>query len=86
MVVEIFKGGNPDRIGERFREKGRMMPSDVVYVESWLNPEGSKCFQLMEAPSREALDPWLNCWSDLMEFEVVPVLTSKEFWPTPMPG
>jgi hypothetical protein len=57
-----------------------MMPDDVAYIASWLNPEGTVCYQLMEAPSAEALDPWMKHWDDLMDVEVVPVLTSAEFW------
>lgn len=79
MVVETFKqGAGP--VGERFRELGRMMPEGVVYHASWLEPSGERCFQLMEAESPEALQPWIDRWSDLMEFEVSPVLTSAQFW------
>ena len=79
MVIEHFKGG-ADAVGERFREKGRMMPSDVVYVSSWLEESGDRCWQLMEAPSLEAFEGWTRNWDDLMDFEIVPVLTSAEFW------
>ena len=79
MVVERFKqGAGP--VGERFRELGRMMPDGVTYVASWLEPSGERCFQLMEAESPEALQPWIDRWSDLMELEVSPVLTSAQFW------
>jgi hypothetical protein len=80
MVVERFKDGDEKRIGERFRRHGRMMPADVVYHASWLDPVTMRCFQLMEAPARASLDPWLKRWRDLMEFEVVAVETSAEFW------
>jgi hypothetical protein len=80
MVVERFKGGDAKPVGERFRRKGRMLPEDVSYVESWVEADGSKCFQLMEAPSREALTPWMARWADLVDFEVSPVETSTEFW------
>lgn len=61
---------------------GRMLPEDVRYVESWVETDGSKCFQLMEAPSRKALSPWMARWADLLDFEVRPVQTSAEFWPS----
>ena len=80
MVIERFKDGNPRRIGERFREHGRMMPDDVRYVASWIETSGDRCFQLMEAPSIEALVPWTSRWDDLMDFEIVPVLPSADFW------
>ena len=81
MVVEHFKQG-PKPVGERWREKGRMMPEGVVYHASWIEPDGSRCFQLMEAESPEALRPWMERWSDLMDFEVTPVLSSADFWPS----
>jgi hypothetical protein len=80
MVIERFKGGDPGPVGERFRRDGRMLPDDVDYVASWIEPDGSRCFQLMEAPSREALTPWMERWADLVEFEISAVDTSSEFW------
>jgi hypothetical protein len=57
-----------------------MLPEGVVYEASWLNEAGTRCFQVMSAPNRETLDHWIARWSDLVDFEVVPVLTSAEFW------
>jgi hypothetical protein len=45
-----------------------------------MEPSGGRCFQLMEAASADALEPWIACWSDLVEFEIVPVLRSADFW------
>ncbi len=80
MVIERFTPEKLKRVGERFRTKGRMMPEDVLYHASWLEPDGSRCFQVMEAPSRERLEVWAERWSDLMEIEILPVLTSADFW------
>ena len=80
MIIEHFRGGDPAPVGARFRERGRMMPPDVEYINSWLDPVGMCCYQVMQAPSRQALQPWLDAWSDLVDFEVIPVQTSAEFW------
>ena len=80
MVIERFEKEAIDEVGARFREKGRMMPADVSYVASWLDPGGTVCYQLMEAPTPESLKPWFAKWDDLMKFEVVPVLSSADFW------
>jgi hypothetical protein len=80
MVIERFKDGDPSRVGERFAQRGRMLPEGVSYDASWLDEAGTRCFQVMEATDRAALDEWIGKWSDLVDFEVVPVLTSQEFW------
>ena len=80
MVIERFKDGDEKRIGERFRRLGRMMPDDVAYHASWIEPETMCCFQLMEAPELGSLEAWVERWSDLMDFEVAAVETSAEFW------
>lgn len=82
MVIERFRAGNPDAVGERFRARGRMMPegAGVEYVTSWMAADGSCCYQLMQSPDRDALDPWIARWNDLVEFEVLPVQTSAEYW------
>lgn len=80
MVIEHYSGEKKEAIATRFCEQGRLLPESVVYQASWLDEAGTLCFQLMEAPSRELLDQWIVRWSDLVDFEVVPVLTSAEFW------
>lgn len=57
-----------------------MLPEGVVYVNSWLEPNGARCFQVMEAPDRRALGAWMDKWNDLVDFEVIPVVTSADFW------
>jgi hypothetical protein len=78
MIIENFK--DVAAIGERFRIKGRMLPEGVKYLASWVEPGGQRCFELMEAQHEESLRPWLAAWDDLTDFEVVPVVTSAEFW------
>jgi hypothetical protein len=80
MVIERFKNGNARLVGERFRHRGRMLPEGLVYHASWVDPAGARCFQVMEAPDPELLNLWVSCWDDLVDFEIVPVLTSTDFW------
>jgi hypothetical protein len=55
-----------------------MLPDDVRYVDSWVDTSFSRCFQLMEAPGPASLDGWIAAWSDLVEFECIPVYTGAE--------
>ena len=80
MVIERFKDGNARPIGERFRHSGRMLPEGVAYHASWVDSEGVRCFQIMEAPHPELLNLWVSRWDDLIDFEIVPVMISAEFW------
>ena len=83
MVIERFKPGSVERIGERFRQRGRMLPEGVVYHASWVEPSGRRCFQIMEASEPAQLERWMEQWNDLVDFEVMPVLTSAEYWNRP---
>jgi hypothetical protein len=78
MVVEHFKGRNAVPVYRRFRDKGRMMPEGLVYVSSWVDHNFERCYQLMETHDRVLLDAWMANWSDLIDFEVHPVVPSKE--------
>jgi hypothetical protein len=80
MVIERFKNADPKPIGERFERSGRMLPDGLTYHASWVDVAGSRCFQVMDAPHRELLDAWISRWDDLIEFEVIPVLSSADFW------
>ena len=83
MVVESFRGGDPLPVYRRFRDRGRLMPDGIEYRGSWLDEAGTCCFQIIEAPHQELLRTWISRWDDLVEFEVVPVMTSSEFWSKP---
>jgi hypothetical protein len=83
MVIERFKDRYAKLIGERFERYGRMLPVGVVYHASWVDAVGGRCFQIMEADRAELLADWVRRWDDLVEFEVVPVVTSAEFWSKP---
>jgi hypothetical protein len=78
MVVECFKEEAASEIYRRFREKGRMMPYGLEYVWSWIDVDFKICYQLMHTEDGALFDRWTEHWSDLMEFEIVPVRTSAE--------
>ena len=80
MVIEHFKPGAVQRIGERFRQRGRMLPECVGYQASWVDSAGGRCFQVMESPNSEVLNSWASRWDDLVNFEIVRVSTSSDFW------
>jgi hypothetical protein len=78
MVVEHFKNGDAVPVYRRFREQGRLAPAGVNYVGSWVTSDLTRCFQIMESPDRASLDQWIAQWADLVDFDVVPVITSAE--------
>ena len=80
LVVERFRGADPGPMGERFRREGRMLPEGVLYHASWVDPAALRCYQILEAPGRQSLDGWIERWDDLVEFEIIPVVPSVEFW------
>jgi Protein of unknown function (DUF3303) len=73
MVVEAFAPGRKDAVYERFQQKGRMLPDGLSYLDSWLEKDGDRCFQLMETDSPELFDRWIDQWKDLVSFEVIEV-------------
>lgn len=78
MVVERFKDGKAKDIYRRFHEKGRMMPEGLRYIDSWVEVNFGRCFQLMECDDLRLFQQWVLEWEDLGEFEIIPVVSSKE--------
>jgi len=78
LIIERFHPGKIKEIYRRFEEKGRMLPAGVHYVNSWIDEKVEVCFQVMESDSLEKLKEWMDCWSDLTDFEIVPVISSAE--------
>jgi hypothetical protein len=78
MVIEDFKPGASREIYSRLRDSGRHMPAGLTYVGSWITGDLTRCYQVMECDDPGLLDEWISHWTDLMDFEVVPVISSDE--------
>ena len=78
MVVEKFKNKDALPVYRRFREKGRLAPDGLRYVSSWVDKDLQTCFQLMETDDEKLIEEWVNNWSDIVDFEIFPVMTSIE--------
>ncbi len=78
MVIEHFRNGNPKPVYERFRDQGRMMPDGISYEGSWIDIELKRCFQLMSCDNAVLLQEWVANWNELVDFEIVAVVESKE--------
>jgi hypothetical protein len=78
MVIERFKNRDAKAVYRRFREQGRGAPEGLTYVGSWIESNLDRCFQIMECDDARLLQQWVVFWSDLIEFEIVPVVPSAE--------
>lgn len=78
MVIEHFKNRDAEAVYARFRDKGRMAPEGLIYVDSWIEANFGRCFQLMECDDARLLQEWVLSWGDLADFEIVPVVSSKD--------
>ncbi len=78
MVVERFRIQDAKSVYSRFHEKGRLMPGELKFVGSWVSADLGRCFLIMECDEITAIQKWVAEWSDLIEFEIVPVVTGEQ--------
>ena len=78
MVIEYFNAGAAPDIYRRARDHGRQLPPGLEYIDSWVDHDYFRCFQLMRTEDRSLLDQWIVVWKDLAHFEVIPVRSSVD--------
>ncbi|MEC4816951.1 MAG: DUF3303 family protein [Scytonema sp. PMC 1069.18] len=78
MVIEHFKNRDALAVYRRVQERGRMLPEGLRYVDSWVEANFNRCFQLMECDDLRLFQQWVVQWQDLGDFEIIPVVSSKE--------
>ena len=78
MVLERFRNADAAPVYRRFKERGRMAPEGLNYISSWVTDDLSTCFQVMETANRALLEDWMSHWSDLVDFEIHPIITSQQ--------
>jgi hypothetical protein len=77
MVIEHFPHGAAP-VYRRFRERGRLAPEGLTYLDSWVEAGLDRCFQLMECDDLALLQRCVAAWEDLARFEIVAVTPSRE--------
>ena len=61
------------------RDAGRSLPDGLEYVDSWVEANFRRCFQLMRCDDLRLIQQWILQWRGSgVTFEIVPVVTSKE--------
>jgi hypothetical protein len=78
MIVEHFRDGDARPVYRRFRDEGRLAPEGLRYVASWVTDDFRRCFQVMECDDPKLLEQWTSRWGDLVDFEIIPVMTSAD--------
>ncbi len=79
MIIERFRDDDMVPVYKRLRDRGRKLPDGLTYVDSWVEPNFSRCFQLMQCDDLRRLQEWILEWRGTgVSFEVVPVVSSKE--------
>jgi hypothetical protein len=79
MIIERFRNADAvPAVYARFEKRGRLMPTGLKYVSSWIEPNFDRCFLIAECEDPRAIQQWVLEWNDLIDFEVIPVVPSKE--------
>jgi hypothetical protein len=79
MIIERFRDHDMLPIYQRLRDAGRLLPDGLTYVDSWVEANFSRCFQLMECADLRLLQEWILQWRGSgVTFEIIPVVGSKE--------
>ena len=73
MVIETFRNQDAKAVYRKFRDKGRQMPEGVIFHHSWVSMDLGRCFQIMECDDVGLMQQWVSNWSDVVEFEILPV-------------
>ena len=80
MVIEHFRKADPTPIGDRFKTRGRMLPDGLTYQASSIDPKDARCFQVTKTQDPALLAAWIKNWDDLIDFEIIPVQSSTDYW------
>ena len=78
MVIENFTKSSAKAIYDRYEKHGRMMPEGLKYIDSWVDKKFETCYQVVECDDTNKLQEWISNWQDLVDFEIIPVMTSNE--------
>jgi hypothetical protein len=62
----------------RFKETGAMPPDGVSLFGRWHDTGGRRGFMIVEASDMTLVAKYLRDWTDLITFEIVPVINDEQ--------
>ena len=74
-----YATGDRDRVHARFLETGGLPPDGVEMHGRWHAAAGNAGFLVAESDDAAAVADWLQQWSDLIDFELTPVVGDAGF-------
>lgn len=78
MTVWRFSPENAGATIERFMETGGQPPEGINMLARWHDVAGGRGFAISEADDPILMAKWCRGWTDLMSFEVIPVLNDEQ--------
>lgn len=79
MVIERFRDNDMVPIYKQVRDESRLLPAGLKYIDSWVEPNFSRCFQLMECDDLRLFQQWVLEWRGFgVTIEIIPVVSSAE--------
>lgn len=70
--------GQRNSAQERFKNTGALPPDGVTLKGRWHSINGDHGFNLAETSDIEAFGKWIQEWSDILIFDVTPVVTDEQ--------
>jgi Protein of unknown function (DUF3303) len=79
MVIEHFRDNDMIPTYQRLRDSGRSLPDGLEYVDSWVEPNFARCFQLMRCEDASLFQQWALQWRGCgVTMEIIPVVPSRQ--------
>ncbi|MBZ5661447.1 MAG: DUF3303 domain-containing protein [Acidobacteriia bacterium] len=69
---------NRNTAQQRLKSTGGLPPAGVTMIARWHCAQGQKGFVLAESSDALAIAKWLQDWTDLLTFEVTPVINDEQ--------
>jgi hypothetical protein len=78
MGVDTWTSENRNEVVKRMQEKGLMVPEGCKIINIWTDVTGGRNFVLFEADSPDKILAWIYAWSDIIKFEITPVMEMEK--------
>lgn len=78
MIQYTIAPENRNAAQTRFKETGGLPPKGATMIKRWHSAQGGRGFLIAESADGVAIARWTQAWSDLLEFEVTPIIDDEQ--------